>query len=272
MRTLITRSISGILLVALVTGAFILSGLSALLLMLVVFIISFLEFRKMFKVAEDGLFALLMFLGLSMMVLFHLLFNQLIDSIWITGYSIFAVTMITLYSLFSKKASFRNISLLALSMIWIAGASIFVLATGWKLDAGQYDPVLPIVLLSLIWINDAGAYLAGSMFGKRQFSPIISPGKTWEGFISGIVFTGLAGWIAFLLTDTYSALFWIIAAIVVSLAAVAGDLFESKLKREAEVKDSGKLIPGHGGMLDRFDSLFFSAPVFYGLLILWEVL
>jgi phosphatidate cytidylyltransferase len=272
MRTLITRSISGVLLVALVTGAFILGGLSALLLMLVVFTISFLEFKRMFKVQETGLFALLMFLGLSMMLLFYLILTQLIDSIWIIGYSIVTVSLITLYSLFSKKTSFRNISLLTLCMIWIAGASIFVLATGWKIYPGQYSAVLPIVLLSLIWINDAGAYLAGSLFGKRQFSPIISPGKTWEGFISGIVFTGLGGWIVFLLTDTYSVLFWIIAAIITSLSAVAGDLFESKLKREADVKDSGKLIPGHGGMLDRFDSLFFSAPIFYGLLILWEVL
>lgn len=272
MKTLITRSISGVLLVSLVTGAFLLSDLSALILMMLVFTLSFLEFRKMFKVQENGLFALLMFLGLSMMVLFHFMFNQLIEIIWVTAYSIVSVTMITLYSLFSKKASFRNISLLTLSMIWIASASIFVLATGWKLDPGQYKALLPIVLLSLIWINDAGAYLAGSMFGKRQFSPIISPGKTWEGFISGIVFTGLAGWGVFLLTDTYSALFWILSATIVSLAAVAGDLFESKLKREADVKDSGNLIPGHGGMLDRFDSLFFSAPIFYGLLILWEVL
>lgn len=272
MRTLIIRSISGVLLVSLVVGAFILSGLSALILMLVVFTISFLEFRRMFNVQENGLFALLMFLGISMMILFHLTFLQLIESIWITGYSIVAVTLITLYSLFSKKASFRNISLLTLSMIWIAGASIFVLATGWKLNSGQYCATVPVVLLSLIWINDAGAYLAGSLFGKTQFSPAISPGKTWEGFISGIIFTGLGGWIAFLLTDTYSVLFWVTAAIVVSLAAVAGDLFESKLKREAGVKDSGKIIPGHGGMLDRFDSLFFSAPVFYGLLILWELL
>ncbi len=88
MRTLITRSISGVLVVTLVTGAFLLGGISALLLMLVVFTISFLEFRRMFKVQEDGLFALLMFLGLSMIIMFHLMFTQRIDSIWITGYSI----------------------------------------------------------------------------------------------------------------------------------------------------------------------------------------
>lgn len=272
MKNLITRTISGVLLVAMVTGAFLLSGFSALILMMLVFTLSFMEFRKMFKVQEDGLFFLLMFLGLTIMLLFYLVFNNHVEKIWITGYSIVSVTIITLYSLFSKKASFRNISLLTLSMIWIAGASTFVLATGWEMETGKYNAVLPIVLLSLIWINDAGAYLAGSMFGKRQFSPVISPGKTWEGFISGVLLTGLAGWIVYLITGTYSAIFWIISAAMVALSAVAGDLFESKLKREADVKDSGKLIPGHGGMLDRFDSLFFSAPVFYGLLIVWEVL
>ncbi len=272
MRTLIIRSISGVLLVALVTLAFILGGLSAMLLMLVVFTISFLEFKRMFKMGDNTLFMLLTFLGIILIVLFYLYLDQHISIAWITCYSILAISLLILLTLFSKKVTFRDVSLLTLSMIWISGSSIFVLAAGWRINEGQYEALLPIILLFLIWINDAGAYLAGSLIGKRQFSPVISPGKTWEGFISGIVFTAVAGWLVYEITDTYSSLFWIIAAIILSLSAVAGDLFESKLKREAGVKDSGNLIPGHGGMLDRFDSLFFSAPIFYGLLILWEVL
>lgn len=272
MKTLITRSISGILLVTLVVAMILLGEISALLLMMLVFSLSFIEFQRMFKVKDVVLTALLLMLGLSLLVISHFILNHSIDPVWITGYGLLAITLVMLYTLISSKSTFRDISLLTLAMLWIAVSSVFVLATGWKLEEGLYDPTFPVVLLSLIWINDAGAYLAGSLYGKHQLSPHISPGKTWEGFISGIIFTGLSGWLAFLITNTYSLAFWIFSALMISLAAVAGDLFESKLKREAGVKDSGSIIPGHGGMLDRFDSLFSSAPVFFIIIILWELL
>lgn len=272
MRTLITRSISGVVLVSLVLAMLLLGEISALLLLMVVFTISFVEFKRMFQIGDQYLTALLIILGLSLLGLSHFILDQTISAIWITGYGLIALTLVMLFSLISKKSSFMEISLLTLGMLWIAGSSVFVLASGWKFHAGQYDPTLPIVLLALIWINDAGAYLAGSLYGKHQFSPVISPGKTWEGFISGVVFTGLAGWLVYVITDSYSVIFWVVSAVIISLASVAGDLFESKLKREAGVKDSGNVIPGHGGMLDRFDSLFSSAPVFFIIIILWEIL
>lgn len=271
MKTLIIRSISGVVLVALIVALILLGKISVLLMMMMIFTFSFLEFKRMFKIRNIYLTSLLLVLGLSLLGLAHLIMDQTIDAKWITGYGLISLTLIMLYSLITKKSTFREISLLTLGMLWIAGSSVFVLATGWKFQAGQYDPTLPLVLLSLIWINDAGAYLAGSLFGKRQLSPI-SPGKTWEGFISGVIFTGLAAWVVYLITDSYSVLFWVISAVIISLASVAGDLFESKLKREAGVKDSGNIIPGHGGMLDRFDSMFASAPVFFIFIMLWEIL
>ena len=272
MRTLITRSISGVLLVALVLAMILLGEISALLLMMIVFTLSFLEFKRMFAIQNHLLTTLSLILGLSLLILSHFILKQKIEPIWITGFGLASLTMVMLFSLISRMSSFREISLMTLAMLWIAGSSVFVLASGWKLIPGEYDPTLPIVLLALIWINDAGAYLAGSLYGKHQFSPQISPGKTWEGFISGVIFTGIAGWIVFLITDTYSLTFWVLSAVLISLASVAGDLFESKLKREAGVKDSGSLIPGHGGILDRFDSLFSSAPVFFIIIMLWEIL
>ncbi len=272
MRTLIIRSISGVILVALVVAMILLGEISALLMLMMVFTVSFVEFKRMFKIKDNYLTVLLLTLGLSLLGLSHFILNQAIDAIWITGYGLIALTLVMVYSLVTKISSFKEISLMTLGMLWIAGSTVFVLASGWKLQPGQYDPTLPLVLLSLIWINDAGAYLAGSLYGKRQLSPVISPRKTWEGFISGVVFTGFAGWLVFVITDSYSMIFWVISAVIISLASVAGDLFESKLKREAGVKDSGNVIPGHGGMLDRFDSLFSSAPVFFIIIILWEIL
>ncbi|MBS1614811.1 MAG: phosphatidate cytidylyltransferase [Bacteroidetes bacterium] len=119
--------------------------------------------------------------------------------------------------------------------------------------------LLPLALVLLIWMNDTMAYLVGSFIGRTPFSAI-SPKKTWEGTLGGALLTmGLALWWGW-----YSGLFqmtdWGVLALCASVAGTAGDLFESKLKRLAGIKDSGKMMPGHGGALDRFDSLLVATP------------
>jgi len=120
--------------------------------------------------------------------------------------------------------------------------------------------VIPVVLIAAIWINDTMAYIVGSFIGKTPLSSI-SPKKTWEGTVGGAVLSiatvTLLGYFAFGLNDYFSLL--IISSIAVVMGT-AGDLLESKLKRIAGVKDSGHIMPGHGGFLDRFDSLLFSIP------------
>ncbi|MDA8227207.1 MAG: phosphatidate cytidylyltransferase [Desulfitobacterium hafniense] len=122
--------------------------------------------------------------------------------------------------------------------------------------------------LFLVWSTDTGAYLIGRAFGKRHLAPAVSPKKTVEGAIGGLLFAsvvslilakwiGGSSWVVFLLLGT-----------IVGVSAQIGDLFESALKRSAQVKDSGHLIPGHGGFLDRFDSLIFAIPlVYYGVVL-----
>ncbi len=107
----------------------------------------------------------------------------------------------------------------------------------------------------VIWASDVGAYLVGSTIGRHKLCPSVSPLKTWEGFWGGLIF-GVGVGIAAGRGD----LFWIGLAVVAVITGVVGDLVESKLKRAGGVKDSGNLLPGHGGILDRFDSLLFSAP------------
>jgi phosphatidate cytidylyltransferase len=119
----------------------------------------------------------------------------------------------------------------------------------------------PALIIASLWINDTMAYIVGSLIGRTQMSKI-SPKKTWEGTIGGII---LSITVIFLLTH-YVFKFGIISYALMTLAAIAsiagtfGDLFESKLKRMAGVKDSGHIMPGHGGFLDRFDSLLFATP------------
>lgn len=122
----------------------------------------------------------------------------------------------------------------------------------------------------LLWTNDTGAYLAGRAFGRNKLMPTVSPGKTWEGLLGGIVLTlGMAFLLSFY-WDQLSRYQWFAAAVGVSLASTVGDLLESALKRARGVKDSGSLLPGHGGILDRFDGFLMAAPVMLLVVILFE--
>ena len=119
--------------------------------------------------------------------------------------------------------------------------------------------LLPLGLIMLIWINDTMAYIVGSFIGKTPFSSI-SPKKTWEGTIGGALLTIVAAGIWSSFSPYYSILDWVVLSLCASIAGTLGDLFESKLKRLAGVKDSGNFMPGHGGALDRFDSLLLATP------------
>ena len=129
----------------------------------------------------------------------------------------------------------------------------------------QYSLLLPIAIIFSIWINDTMAYLVGSMIGKTPFSKI-SPKKTWEGTGGGAILCVLVVSFLFpLLADKYFYSFvqkqtWFIIAAICAIFGTIGDLLESKLKRMANVKDSGSIMPGHGGFLDRFDSLLVAVP------------
>ena len=134
--------------------------------------------------------------------------------------------------------------------------------------AGSVLVALPLVLT---WVSDIGAFFVGRSIGGRKLIPAVSPGKTVSGAIGGLVTTTIASWayVRFVLTPFASLTMTVPAALafgaIISIAAQVGDLFESLLKREANVKDSSRLIPGHGGLLDRLDSLLFVLPVAYFL-------
>lgn len=131
----------------------------------------------------------------------------------------------------------------------------------------QYNGLLLLAIFIFIWVNDTGAYLVGSRWGKRRLAPSISPKKSVEGSIGGLLLVLLSAVILrLLLFPELSWLSILLIAAVVAVFGTIGDLFESSLKRQAGVKDSGKLIPGHGGILDRIDSLLLAVPAVYLLL------
>ena len=145
---------------------------------------------------------------------------------------------------------------------------IFIVKISFGIN--DYNPKIIIGLFILIWTNDTFAYLVGKSIGKHKLYERISPKKTIEGFLGGVAFAIFAGYLISKLyikpnpnfSDT-SILIWIMIALIVGVFGTIGDLIESKFKRIAEVKDSGKIMPGHGGILDRLDSVIFVAPIVY---------
>ena len=139
-------------------------------------------------------------------------------------------------------------------------------------DIGEFPMVLGVFIL--VWTNDTFAYLSGNLIGKHKLYEKVSPNKTWEGFSGGLLAAAVMGYLlnSYVYTgNQFESDFWLIAALLLAPAAVIGDLFESWLKRRMHVKDTGNIMPGHGGILDRFDAMLFAIPVFYILLYLCDI-
>jgi phosphatidate cytidylyltransferase len=138
---------------------------------------------------------------------------------------------------------------------------------------GPHGPLLVLFLLALIWVVDSLAFVAGRRWGRRKLAPILSPGKTWAGVYAGLlgaaVWGLVLGWCAGL--PTRELALGVVLCVVTACVSVVGDLFESLLKRRRGLKDSGRLLPGHGGILDRIDSLTAAAPVFVAGLLWMRV-
>ncbi len=169
----------------------------------------------------------------------------------------------------TNKNSIQNSSFTLLGLIYIGTPFClmsFIIYPGFPENAGFYPWIL-VGIFFIAWINDSMAYLGGSLFGKHKMAENISPKKTWEGFISGAVFAIVIGILNAVLFQALSMLSWIVIAVIIVVFGTLGDLFESKFKRSLNIKDSGNVLPGHGGFLDRLDSLLFSIPIIYFWLI-----
>jgi len=152
------------------------------------------------------------------------------------------------------------VAVLATTYVGMLGGSLIRLRN----DFGEQGSKLVFFLLLVVWLGDSGAYYVGKTFGKHKLSPLISPKKTVEGLIGGMTASILTAIVIhFTFFPKFPLLHAIIAGAILSVAGVIGDLAESMWKRSADVKDSGTLIPGHGGFLDRFDSILFTAPILY---------
>lgn len=190
----------------------------------------------------------------------------------VTNFVIFVPYLLTVIYLFASELYLKNENPVhdwaytTLSQMFIALplSMINILAFDVQSDGFvHYDMMIPLMLFVFLWVNDSGAYCSGSLFGRHKLFPRISPGKTWEGSIGGgILVLIVAVVVGYLLGDghTLSIPMWMGLGLVVVVFGTLGDLVESLFKRTLGIKDSGNILPGHGGILDRFDSSLMAIP------------
>ena len=180
---------------------------------------------------------------------------------WLTAVVAIAIPISELYR--KSKTPFQNIAWTLFGILWVAVP--FTLLNDMKLYSesygAEYDPQVLLGYFFLLWTSDTCAYLSGKTFGKHKLFERISPGKTWEGSIGGTILTVLIAWVVSMFFDGLETWQWMVMAALVAMFGTLGDLTESMFKRSIGVKDSGNIMPGHGGFLDRFDGVFISAPL-----------
>lgn len=165
--------------------------------------------------------------------------------------------LIALAAFLASRISWRTALWSAAGIPYIGGSCLAILYLRGLPDIGL---ALTLYLCVVVWGTDIGAYLAGRLIGGPKLAPAISPSKTWSGLFGGMALAALGGYGVAVMADAHSPLCATLLAPALAVVAQAGDFFESYVKRRAGVKDSGKLIPGHGGILDRIDGLVFAAP------------
>ena len=264
MKELITRSISGLLYVTLLIASMFLQ--ETLLAILFVFgLISLAEFNKLIKlnaiVITSFIFVVIYF-GFWYWCMIHNDDNGSNAAIQIFLVITIFVNLFLIKDLLTEKKIplFESKRYIA-TTFYLSSGFVFMFLIANYLNT--YTPMLLLGAFILVWVNDSFAYIVGKNFGKQKLFPSISPKKTVEGFLGGLFFACISSYFIACFTELLTFTNWLILSIIVSVFGTLGDLIESKFKRQANVKDSGVIMPGHGGLLDRLDSIIFAAPFIY---------
>jgi phosphatidate cytidylyltransferase len=262
LKNLLTRTLTGTIFILIIGGTILFHPVAFFILFAIITFLGLLEF---YKLIGNSLVHVNTILGLiTGMVFFAIscLYGfGFINAVWFL-LAIPCIVLIMIIELYRKKDNpFHNIAYTILGILYIAVPfSLLVLSGFPERSFAGYKPTLLLGFFFLLWSCDTGAYVVGMTLGKHSLFPRISPKKSWEGSIGGFIFTTS---IAFIIAHYYKSLpltDWLIMAGIICIFGTWGDLVESLLKRSLQVKDSGDIFPGHGGILDRFDSVLLSAP------------
>jgi|TARA_R110000823_G_scaffold311718_2_gene437667 phosphatidate cytidylyltransferase len=272
MKEILVRTISGVLYISIIIFAMFTSREWFMGLFFVLAVITLSEYLKLVHLTS------------------YLAYFLLAASFYFLSYNVFADNAVYLFLILSgfvnlyllkdvlwtsKIPMFQKKKYITVIFYIISGFVFLTLIPVMNID-GKFMPELIVAVFILVWSNDTFAYLIGSKFGKNKLLERISPKKTVEGFVGGMLGALLAGIVIFNVLENYSPLdaekypmwVWIVMAIIVSIFGTIGDLIQSKFKRQAGVKDSGIIMPGHGGLYDRLDSIIYASPFVYAFLLI----
>ncbi|MAU26195.1 MAG: phosphatidate cytidylyltransferase [Muricauda sp.] len=257
MKEIFRRAITGVLYVVLLLSAVFLSSDAFDFLFMIFGLACLYEFKKLVRIR--GYYIFIAYLALWWAFIYLVKDTTVIN---ILMFITIAVNLALLLNLFSKKKKpFSEVQKFVTGLFYIGGGCIFLTMIPYKND--EFAKYLIMGIFILIWVNDSFAYLVGKSLGRTKLFPSISPKKTLEGYLGGLIFALVAAYFMAQYEPVLAIHQWLVLAVIIVVAGSLGDLLESKFKRTAGVKDSGAILPGHGGMLDRLDSLIFAAPFAY---------
>jgi len=264
MRETLTRSLSGLVYILLLIGATLYSLDSFLLLFGLFLVVCTAEFCDLVNLKKP--IPIVLAVGGYVLFSYFNTFNTTND--WLLVAATLFVSIKLIIFLFSEK---REKVDKQSKYVYLIGYIIlpFIILTKIPFESTVFNPKILIGIFILIWTNDTFAYIVGKSIGKRKLYEKISPKKTIEGFLGGLIFAVISSIFIALYFIGQPVYIWIILALISGIFGTIGDLIESKFKRIAGVKDSGKIMPGHGGILDRLDSIIFVSPfifLFYQIL------
>jgi phosphatidate cytidylyltransferase len=264
MRKLSKRALSGFVFVSVLIFSILYSKITFISLFFIFMLLCLYEYQRMIKLKS-----VFPYLIGTLLFAFGNILNVEDDATIIIleyiGVALFLTIFITFASiLFAKKEEvISHLGKIFLTIIYIVVPFTLMVQIPFLSTKYSYVNTTILGVFILIWTNDTFAFLIGKNFGKHKLLERISPNKTIEGFIGGMIFTFIASFILAKVFNSLSLVQWIVIAGIVSIFGVLGDLIESMFKRQAGVKDSSNFIPGHGGFLDRFDSVIFAAPFIF---------
>ena len=261
---LVIRACSGALFISVVTASVLLGAYACAVMLIVVVVWSMLEFYAI--VIKDRVRVHKLFGVLSGVFLFTAGFFYVQDIVSGRVFLLLIPLAIVLFisQLYSKDFySFRAIAYTIVGIVYIALPVTLFVGLMFPHSDGKYTHELLLGFFILLWANDTFAYLTGISFGRHRLFERISPKKSWEGFFGGLICTVLLSLLIAKLLPILPFYHWMAVAVLIVIFGVYGDLIESLLKRNLKVKDSGRFLPGHGGILDRFDSVLPAAPMVF---------
>ena len=264
MKKLITRTITGVVLVIVMLSAILASVYSYVILLLLILAGGLLEFSKLYNQSDIRPIK-----WLSYLISFSLFGISFSVSQGLVGAKYFLLLFPLLLLVMAselyrnKKNPIENIAVTVFSILYLAVPLSFInfLVFPEILSGSHYSPKLLVALFAIIWTYDSGAYLFGVSIGKHRLFERISPKKSWEGAIGGTLTAVIASCFISRYIPEIQMIHWIAISVLTVISSTFGDLTESMFKRYFNIKDSGQILPGHGGVLDRFDSVLFAVPV-----------